>query len=698
MGIWVFSAILYTGLYTSWIFFKWADPAYDSLIAGLGYLPLGMFSVISAFYASSRKHVESQTRQAWKIIATSILFLSVGDIIYVSFELTKGIGFPDVPDFFYLAFYPLAFTGFMRFPTQITDPSQKKTWILDLAGTSISLTAVFWYFIIAPTSEGGGEDWFARIVAGAYPAMDMLLITSLTSQLFRKSDGNTRRALIILGLGMLAYIIADIAYAAQLLQNEYFSGSWVDALWTLTFLLTGLAALRQIAPASPEIEAPVNPNNSWQSSLFPLGALSLSVIVTLYLSGNGNHSPLQITGLITGTVVASLLIVGRQITTARENSILIQSLKIASDRLQYNAETLEERVNERTREIMHQSNQFRLITEIVQNFIPATNLQELLDRSTKGIQQGFNLFHTAVFLLDGNMETARLIASPTEAGRKLIAEKFTIKISQVGLLERLIASGQTIRSVTEQYDSLQLKQVWLPGTQSAITLPLKTENRITGILDVQSDDPNAFRQDEINILQIIADQLATAIERTLLAEKVNQSLQELERSTSLTTRVGWQSLTNSDRLKNKGYRFDNIRIEPLADPASLAKEALNTGNILSVNGHGASHEVAIPIKLRGQTIGVVQARIKEGASETTVETLQLAIERLAFALESARLYEQASLRADREQAISQVTNAISSSSEYETIMRTTVRELGNILNDTEVAIQILTNLDKRSPA
>jgi GAF domain-containing protein len=108
--------------------------------------------------------------------------------------------------------------------------------------------------------------------------------------------------------------------------------------------------------------------------------------------------------------------------------------------------------------------------------------------------------------------------------------------------------------------------------------------------------------------------------------------------------------------------------------------------------------VAIPIKLRGQTIGVVQAAIKEGASENTVETLQLAIERLASALESARLYEQASLRADREQAISQITNAISSSSEYETIMRTTVRELGNILNDTEVAIQILNDLDKGSTA
>lgn len=695
-GIWVLSAILYTGIYTSWIFFKWADPAYEDLIAGLGYLPLGLFCVISAFYMSRRKEIEPQICKAWRIIAISILFLSVGDIIFVTLELTRGIGFPDIPDFFYIAFYPLAFIGFISFPTRIVDSSQKKTWLLDLAGTSISITAIFWYFIIAPTGEAGGEDWFARIVAGAYPAMDMLLITSLVIQLFRKSDGNTRQTLILLGFGMFAYIIADIAYAAQLLQNEYFSGSWVDALWTLSYLLMGVAAIRQPATASPELEPGNEPDNSWQASLLPLGTAVLSVIISIYASNNGTHSPLQINGLITGAILSSLLIVGRQVITIRENSILIQSLKLATDRLQLNAETLEERVNDRTREITHQSNQFRLISEITQNFIPATNLQDLLDRSTQGIKQGFNLTYTAVYLLDGAMETARLIASSTEAERQSVRDRSTIKIRDVGLFSRVITTGQPLHSITSQSDSLQLKQIWLPDTQSAITLPLKTGSRISGILDVQSNMADAFQKDEIKILQILSDQLASAIERTQLAEKVDQTLQELERSSSLTTRTGWRNLANSDRLRHRGYRFDNIRIEPVTTLSGLAREVLNTGNVLNENGKGESHEIAIPIKLRGQTIGVVQASIKEGASENTVETLQLAIDRLASALESARLYEQASLRADREQAISQITNAISSSSEYETIMRTTVRELGNILNDTEVAIQFVTDLDNRN--
>lgn len=697
-GAWVLGAILYTGIFISWIFFKWTDPAYETLIAGLGYLPLGLFCVISAYYVSAQKEVDGFTRRAWRITAASILLLVLGDIIYVILELTIGIGFPDIPDFFYLAYYPVAFIGFISFPTRIIDPSQKKTWVLDLAGTSISITAIFWYFIIAPTGEAGGEDWFARIVAGAYPAMDMLLITSLTSQFFRKSDGNTRRTISILGLGLLIFIIADIAFGAQVLQNEYFSGSWVDALYTLSYLLIGLAAFGELIPSTPAPETADKPGITWQASLLPLLAVCLSALVSVYASSTGNYTALQITGLIAGTATAIILIIVRQIITIRENSQLVDKLNRSTHQLQINTEALEERVIERTHELKYQSSQFRLITEIARDFIPATHLQDLLDRSSNSIHVAFKLSQTAVYLLDTSMEVARLTASPTEAGQRLVTENFAVRIPEVKLFEKLLTTGHAIQTQKDQYDELRLEEIWLPETQSAITAPLKAANRVIGILDVQSDNPGAFRQDDLNIFQIIADQLATAIERTRLADDFSQTMQELERTSGLTTRAGWRDLAGSNRLKNKGYRFDNIRIEPVARLTGFATESLSTGKIISRTGPGTAQTIAIPIKLRGQPIGVVQARLKEGSNERTVETLQLAIERLASALESARLYEQASQRADREQAISQITNAIGSSSEYETIMRTTVRELGNLLNDTDVAIHILTEDETKHPA
>ena len=106
-------------------------------------------------------------------------------------------------------------------------------------------------------------------------------------------------------------------------------------------------------------------------------------------------------------------------------------------------------------------------------------------------------------------------------------------------------------------------------------------------------------------------------------------------------------------------------------------------------GADKEHKVAIPIKLRGQTIGVVSLKLKEGYDANTISVIELAAERLATAMESARLYEEARVRADREQTISRVTTAISASTEYEQILQTTVKEIGSILSGTEVAIQIL---------
>jgi GAF domain-containing protein len=225
-----------------------------------------------------------------------------------------------------------------------------------------------------------------------------------------------------------------------------------------------------------------------------------------------------------------------------------------------------------------------------------------------------------------------------------------------------------------------------------MALPLKVEGNLIGVLDVHSDKPKAFTPDDVAIMQILADQLATAIERALLLERLEQNLHELEQAYGQFTRESWKTFEKSGPPGSTGYRFDNIHIEPISEVPLHGDEAIHTGKtVVYKTGTVPSdkHLVAIPINLRGKTIGVVTVQLKEGYSQTTIATLEAAIERLAASLESARLYEEARMRADRELSISRVTTAISASTEYEQILQTTVREIGNLLSDTEVAIQIL---------
>ena len=275
----------------------------------------------------------------------------------------------------------------------------------------------------------------------------------------------------------------------------------------------------------------------------------------------------------------------------------------------------------------------------------------------------------------------------------MIESNHRLRVGEVGIVGRVSASGEPRIALNTGNDAAFFNNPYLPDTRSEMALPLKVENNVIGVLDVQSDRPQAFNEDDIAIMQILADQLATAIERARLLQEVERSLKELESAYGQFTRDNWKRLTEGAVTGNIGYRFDNVRLERISELPDLAGDAINSGTIISSNGRHSGIEkersVAIPIKLRGQTIGVVSLKLKEGYDQNTVSIIEAATERLSAAMESARLYEEARLRADREQAISRVTTAISSSTGYEQILQTTVKEIGSILSDTEVSIQIL---------
>ena len=369
-----------------------------------------------------------------------------------------------------------------------------------------------------------------------------------------------------------------------------------------------------------------------------------------------------------------------------------------ADQLQDIIGKLEQRVADRTKELQDQSLRLRTSAEIARDAASSHNLSELLDKAVTLIQERFGLYHTGIFLLDKNHEYAILTASPTPAGKQMIANNHKLRVGEVGIVGRVAATGEPRITLDTGSDAVHFNNPLLPSTHSEMALPLKVENRMIGVLDVQSDQPQAFDENDVAIMQILADQLATAIERTRLLQQVEQNLSDLEQAYGQFTRESWKTLGEAGLLSKAGYRFDNVRIQPITEVSALGDKALQAGTILIENTRNdstASNQVAIPIKLRGQTIGVVTANLKDGYTPVVISTLELAIERLALSLESARLYEEARLRADRERTIAQVTSSISAATEFDAILRTTVEEVGKSLGDAaEVSIQIINDADQ----
>ena len=430
-------------------------------------------------------------------------------------------------------------------------------------------------------------------------------------------------------------------------------------------------------------------------SLVGSGVLALFVIAiaiaAVAISARSIVHPITALAQTTGNFAAGKLSTRAPVDRTDEIGILARSYNLMASQLQETIGRLEQRVNERTQDLESQTLRLRVAAEIARDAASARDLGELLERSVQLIQNRFRFYHTGIFLLDNNREYAILVASPTEAGKQMIANNHRLRIGEVGIVGRVAATGEPRITQDTGTDIVHFNNPNLPDTRSEMALPLKAENNVIGVLDIQSDIAQAFNEDDVAIMQIMADQLATAIERTRLLQEVERSLKELEGAYGQYTRENWKRLSEGVQSGNKGYRFDNIRIEAMSELPELGKSAFESGETVSSNGQYDDRQtsVAVPVKLRGQTIGVINLKLKENYAEETISTIELASERLAAALESARLYEEARLRADREQSIAQVTTAITASSNYEEILQTTVREIGSTLRDTEVSIQII---------
>jgi GAF domain-containing protein len=110
--------------------------------------------------------------------------------------------------------------------------------------------------------------------------------------------------------------------------------------------------------------------------------------------------------------------------------------------------------------------------------------------------------------------------------------------------------------------------------------------------------------------------------------------------------------------------------------------------------------LAVPLKLRGQPIGVLDF-YNEGEQRAWGEDEQALVEALAdqiaLALENARLFEQTQQRAQREQLIAEIAAKMRAAPDVEGILRATVHEIRLALGVSHGVIRLGTGEEPPTP-
>jgi GAF domain-containing protein len=265
----------------------------------------------------------------------------------------------------------------------------------------------------------------------------------------------------------------------------------------------------------------------------------------------------------------------------------------------------------------------------------------------------------------------------------MLAKRHQLKIGGTGIVGYVSQSGRPRIALDTGADAVFFNNPYLPETKSELSLPIKFANTIIGVLDVQSTQSAAFNEEDTSTLMTIANHLAILLQRS-------------EGGAVSTAPTGGRRIPITSWEKQFGYSFrpdGSIVANATLEINPSLEKAIASGETVTVNraSKGKPPLLAVPVKFRDQVIGIIHiesSEINRNWTDDEIMLVQSISDRAALALENARLFENATRRAEQEETISRVTTQIGSSTDFDRIMQTTIQELGLALGASRSFIQI----------
>jgi GAF domain-containing protein/HAMP domain-containing protein len=422
------------------------------------------------------------------------------------------------------------------------------------------------------------------------------------------------------------------------------------------------------------------------------GLLFVAITVSLTI-GNLIAAPIVRLTNVSNRIVDGDLSAQAEVESQDEIGTLSQAFNTMTSRNRQLLEELENRVEERTRELMlanerneRRAKQFEYISQVAATISSTRDLETLLTQITNAISTKFGFYHTGIFLLDVRKEFAILSAANSQGGKRMLARNHRLRVGEIGIVGYVTGTGEARVALDTGQDAVYFNNPDLPETRSEIALPLLDSQGVIGALDVQSVESNAFGQEDINILTALADQVSIAIQNARQYEETRRALAESMTVSRQFISTGWQQYTKSQKIT--GIRRTGARTEILY--AGEEKEEKENPILASTTANNSEDGlVSVPIKLRGIEIGSldVQTGDLHSLDQDEMDMINAIMERAAIAMENARLLQESQQQTAKEQKIGEVTARIGASINLRNVLQTAVEELGRALPGSDVIIQ-----------
>jgi GAF domain-containing protein/HAMP domain-containing protein len=408
--------------------------------------------------------------------------------------------------------------------------------------------------------------------------------------------------------------------------------------------------------------------------------------------------------------------------------------------------SLEQRVADRTHALEQQAMQLATAAEVGRVAASILELEALTRQVVELIRDRFDLYYAGLFLLDDAGQYAVLEAGSGEPGRLMKSQGHKLQIGGVSMVGAACARRQPRIALDVGEEAVRFDNPLLPETRSEMALPLMVGDRVLGALDVQSTRPTAFSDQDVAVLELMADQVAVAVdnaqklsEEATLVEATNPLFRVSRQLSAAATSsqvaqviIGSVSETEADLCAVAQYGITGSgevttitfltawerrgpsqfpigaplpASEPMF-PMSLMMQPLiiedmrldprvpdRTRHILARTG--ALALANIPLRMGDRLLGfVIIGRVTAGSwSPVSIRLYETLADQSAVALERARLLEESQLRADRERLIREITDRMRSAADMDSLMRTAVQEIAAALGTNNAILRLAAPFD-----
>ncbi len=282
---------------------------------------------------------------------------------------------------------------------------------------------------------------------------------------------------------------------------------------------------------------------------------------------------------------------------------------------------LDEQVRRRNREI-------EIAARIGREVALLSDIDAVLNTSIDLIVSEMGFYHAQVFLVDDAGINAMLVYSHGEAGKRLLELKHQLPVGSQTVIGTVTGSAKpVIVNDTQRKDSPHKVNAILNETRAEMGLPLIIGDQVIGALDIQSREPDVFREDDLPMFGLLADQVAVAINKARLVAQSQDRISRIDQLNRQLTRDAW-SATNDDNALPPGMRYDLLKVQPLSDPPEDSSPAPGAFDV--------------PISIRGETIGTLSAATgtERSFSRGEQNLLRDISTRIALSIENARLFQE----------------------------------------------------------